>query len=343
MRYLRRPHDPTQPGRTALLVVNLGTPAAPETGAVRRYLAQFLSDPRVVEQPKWLWWLVLNGVILRIRPRRSARAYAKVWMPEGSPLLVLSRRLVDRLAARPALSQVDVRLAMRYGEPSIPAVLGELAQRDLRRLVVLPLYPQYSATTTASVYDAVTAELARWRHAPELRLVGAYHREERWIDALAQSIVAHRARHGDAERLLFSFHGLPARYVREGDPYAAHCEETARRVAARAGIDTDRWMMSYQSRVGREEWLRPYTDETLERLARDGVKSVQVIAPAFAVDCLETLEEIAMENRERFLHAGGERYEYIAALNDDAAHVDALEALARRHLGDWATTADATP
>jgi protoporphyrin/coproporphyrin ferrochelatase len=335
MRYVIRPHDAALPGRTALVLVNLGTPEAPDPAPVRRFLAEFLADPRVVEQPRWLWWLILNGVILRIRPRRSARAYAKVWTPEGSPLMVFSRRLAERLAARPALADVDVRLAMRYGAPSIASVLDELAQRDLRRVLVLPLYPQYSATTTASVFDAVFDALGRWRHVPELRLIGDYHAENGYVAALADSIVAHRTRHGAAEKLLFSFHGIPERYVRNGDPYPTQCVATAKRVAERVGLRDGEWLLSYQSRVGREPWLKPYTDETLEKLASEGTRSVQVIAPGFAVDCLETLEEIAMENRERFLHAGGERYEYITALNDSDAHVAALESLALRHLQGW--------
>ncbi len=323
---------------TGVLLVNLGTPTDPTPAAVRRYLAEFLWDPRVIEAPRWLWWLALHGVILRVRPARSARAYARIWTERGSPLRALSRTLTDKIAG--ALDPdgswpLAVRLAMRYGEPSIAHALAELREAGLRRLLVVPLYPQYSATTTASVFDAVAAALSRWRFVPELRFVADYWRDDAHLDALAGSVRAHRAAHGAGDHLLFSFHGIPQRYFRAGDPYFCQCHGTAREVATRLGLDADAWSVSFQSRVGREEWLRPYTDETLAAFPARGAKSVDVVCPGFAVDCLETLDEIAHENRARFLAAGGERFSYVPALNDGDAQVAALAGLVRRHAHGW--------
>lgn len=324
--------------QVAVVLVNLGTPAAPTRGAVRRYLAQFLSDPRVIEQPRWLWWPILYGVILCLRPARSARAYASIWTPAGSPLLVQSGALAQALqhalysAVGPA---PEVHLAMTYGEPALPRVLRDLVSRGIGRVLVLPLYPQYSATSTGAVLDALADTIKSLRWPPELRTIGDYHDQHEHIEALARSVERHWVAHGRAERLLLSFHGIPQRYVDSGDPYAAQCAATAARLAARLKLGADALVVSFQSRVGREEWLKPYTDMTLEALARAGVCSVQVLCPGFAVDCLETLEEIAVENRERFLHAGGERYEYIPALNDGDDQIDALSVLVRRHLQGW--------
>jgi ferrochelatase len=322
----------------AVVLVNLGTPSAPTTSAVRRYLRQFLSDPRVIEQPRWLWWLILNGVILRLRPARSARAYASIWSEAGSPLLVYSRALAEALGRSLQVQtgdRVQVHLAMTYGEPALPDVLRRLVDDGQRRVLVLPLYPQYSATSTGAVFDALAETVKTLRWPPELRTIGDYHDQPAHIEALARSVERHWAQHGRAERLLLSFHGIPQRYVAAGDPYAAQCRATAQRLAARLGLDADAWCVSFQSRVGREEWLRPYTDQILEELAKSGVESIQVLCPAFAVDCLETLEEIAVENRERFLHAGGRRYEYIAALNDGDDQVAALSELVLRHIQGW--------
>jgi ferrochelatase len=322
----------------AVVLVNLGTPDAPEPGPVRRYLAEFLSDPRVIELPRLLWWLVLHGVILRIRPRRSARAYREVWTGAGSPLLVHTAdlaakvgRVLDPTGERP----LAVVHAMRYGRPGLPEVLRGLADRNLRRLVILPLYPQYSATTTASVFDAVAAELRTWRRVPALRFVSDYWREPAWIDAVAETVRAHVADKGLPDRLLFSFHGIPERYFRNGDHYHCQCHGSAARIAERAAIPRDRWQVAFQSRVGREPWLRPYTDETLAAWPKAGVRRVAVVCPGFAVDCLETLEEIAIQNREAFLAAGGERYDYVPALNAGDAHVALLADLARRELAGW--------
>ena len=320
-----------------MVLVNLGTPDAPTPAAVRRYLAEVLADPRVIEAPRWLWLPVLHGVILPLRSRRSAHAYGEVWGEGGSPLRVHSEALAAGLQAaldadgRP----VEVRLAMRYGQPSVASVLRKLRDEGLRRLLVLPLYPQYSATTTASVTDAVAAELAGWRWQPEVRTVTDYYREPAWLDAMAESIRRHRAAKPGGNLLLFSFHGIPQRYFAAGDPYFCHCQYSAREIAARLGLRDDEWQVSFQSRVGREEWLRPYTDEVLRDLGKRGLAQLDVACPGFAADCLETLEEIAMRGAETFRAAGGGRLEYLPALNADAGHVAALQALVMRQGAGW--------
>lgn len=324
-----------QPGKTVLLLVNLGTPAAPTATALRPYLAEFLADPRVVELPRWLWRLILHGVILRLRPRRSAHAYQRIWTEQGSPLLVQSRELAAALGERLAGQPVEVHLAMSYGQPNLREVLEDLRQQGLRRLLVLPLYPQYSGSTSAAVFDAVAAILKRWRWLPELRFIADYHREPGYVEALAASVRAHWAAHGRGERLLLSFHGVPRRYLLAGDPYYCQCQVTARQLGEALGLEGDAIALSFQSRVGREPWLQPYTDRLLLDWARQGVRRVQVLCPGFAVDCLETLEEIAMQNAEAFRAAGGESLEYLPALNAGSDHVTLLDGLARRHLAGW--------
>ncbi|MCG6118533.1 MAG: ferrochelatase [Aquimonas sp.] len=339
MTYLGRPdyrHGSTE--RAAVLLVNLGTPDAPTPGAVRRYLREFLSDPRVIELPRLLWLPLLYGVILPLRSRRSAKAYHEVWTEQGSPLMVHTRNLAEGLQRALATDErpLTVRMAMRYGNPSIASVLDELRAEGVRRLLVLPMYPQFSATTTASVFDAVVDALKRWRWTPELRFITDYHREPAWLDAVANSVRAHWNTHGRGERLLFSFHGIPKRYFRSGDPYHCLCHHGAREVASRLGLGPQEWTLSFQSRVGREEWLKPYTDETVRTLAKEGVRRLDVVCPGFAVDCLETVEEIAGENAEYFREAGGETLSYIPALNDSPAHVQALLPLLLRHGSGWA-------
>ncbi len=325
-------------GEAAVVLVNLGTPDAPATPAVRRYLAEFLADPRVIELPRWLWRPILHGVILRIRPRRSAQAYAKIWTDQGSPLLVNSRAIATALGAELARRRpgpVTVRLAMRYGAPNLRDVLAELARAGTRRVLLVPLYPQYSATSTGSVIDAFADTLKTLRWPPEARIVNDYFTEPGYIAALAAQVEAHWRTQGRADRLLLSFHGIPQRYFLAGDPYFCHCQATARRLRERLGLAAHEVIVSFQSRVGREEWLKPYTDETLKALPVEGVRSLQVFCPGFAADCLETLEEIAMQNRNLFLAAGGERYEYIPALNALPAHIDALADLVLRHAQGW--------
>jgi ferrochelatase len=320
---------------TGALLVNLGTPDAPTPAAVRRFLAEFLWDPRVVEAPRWVWWFALHGVILRIRPARSAHAYRQIWTPEGSPLLLHTRALVD--GVRGALQRhlpATVVLGMTYGSPGIPAALEQLRSAGVRRLVVLPLYPQYSGTTTASVFDRVTSHLQRWRWVPDLRFIGNYHDETAYIDAIAASIREHWRTH-ERGHLLFSFHGVPHRYLLAGDPYHCQCQKSARLVAERLGLEASAWSISFQSQVGRDEWLRPYTDATLLKMAREGQRRVSVVCPGFATDCLETLEEIAIRNRALFMANGGEFYDYIPALNATDAHAQLLAELIARHARAW--------
>ena len=327
---------------TGVLITNLGTPDAPTTKALRRYLAEFLSDPRVIETPRLIWWLILHGVILRIRPPRAAHAYGKVWTDQGSPLLAISKQQAQALQQSLTTrfkGQVRVALGMRYGNPSIPAALEELRRAGARRLLVLPLYPQYSATTTASTFDAVADVLKTWRWQPELRFVNHYHDDAGYIRALTDSVRAYWAEHGEPERLMFSFHGLPKRYLLAGDPYYCECNKTARLVAEQLGLPADRWLLTFQSRFGREEWLRPYCDHTLREWGKAGVKRVDVLCPGFSADCLETLEEIDQQNRAIFLNAGGGAYHYIPALNDSAAHIAMIADLVAHHSQGWPETA----
>ncbi|SEJ19947.1 ferrochelatase [Frateuria terrea] len=318
---------------TGVLLVNLGTPAAPTARALKPYLAEFLSDRRVIDYPRWRWWPILK-VILAIRPRRSAHAYTRIWTEAGSPLRVLSEALATALQAELA-GQARVALAMRYGAPSVATKIAELQAAGVRRLLVLPLYPQYSATSTGSVIDAVADALKQLRWPPELRLVNDYHDDPLHIEALAERIERWWQAHGRGEKLLLSFHGIPERYVRLGDPYLAQCQATAARLRARLGLDEAQVLLSFQSRVGREPWLQPYTDATVRRLAAEGVRQLDVACPGFAVDCLETLEEIAMQNRDFFLAAGGQDLRYIPALNDSPEQVAGLAAIVRRHAQGW--------
>jgi ferrochelatase len=340
-------HDaaPAKEGRQPIGVVlaNLGTPDAPDTPALRRYLREFLLDPRVIELPRPLWWLVLHLAVLPFRPRKSAELYRKVWTAEGSPLLTITRRQaagVAALLAAEAPQPLHVRVGMRYGNPSVRAALRELAALGCRRIAVLPLYPQYAAVTTGSTFDAVAGELAGWRWVPELRMIHPYHDDPAYIEALAASVRDAWAAEAPAEKLLFSFHGIPRRYFLAGDPYFCHCQKTARLVAARLELPRERYEVTFQSLFGREEWLRPYTEDTIRDLAANGVRSLDVICPGFSADCLETLEEIDGLNREIFHHAGGERYRYIPALNDRPDHLRLLADLVLRNLAGWDEGAD---
>jgi len=330
--------DADAKGTSAIVLVNLGTPDAPTPSAVRRYLRQFLIDPRVIEQPRWLWWLILQ-VILLIRPARSAHAYASIWTPAGSPLLVFTTALAQKLARALGDDAIPVRVGMSYGQPDLRRVLTDLTLQGVRRVLLVPLYPQYSGSSTAAVIDAVADTLKTLRWPPEVRWINEYYAHPAYIEALARSVEAHWQAHGQAERLLLSFHGIPKRYVANGDPYFAHCMATAQRLGQRLALPAERLIVSFQSRVGREPWLSPYTDETLRALPGQGVRSLQVLCPGFAVDCLETLEEIALQNREVFLQAGGERFDYIPALNDSDDHVAMLQALVAQYTRDWSDLA----
>ncbi len=329
------------PGRTAVLLVNLGTPAAPVAGPVRAYLRQFLSDPRVVEIPRLAWWPILNGIILTLRPRKSAAKYAAIWTDAGSPLLVHSKE--QSVLLRGYLGErgidADVVLAMRYGEPSIAAALQALAKAHTERMLILPMYPQYSATTTASAFDAVFEVLAKTRNVPEVRWVKHFHDHPGYIAALRRSVLDHWKRHGRAQerggKLVMSFHGVPKRTLMLGDPYHCECQKTGRLLAESLGLAPDEYVLTFQSRFGRAEWLQPYTAPTLEALARGGAEVVDVICPGFPADCLETLEEIAMEGRDTFIAAGGKEYRYIACLNGAPAFISAMADLCTQHMQGW--------
>lgn len=331
---------------TGILLVNLGTPEAPTPSAVRRFLKQFLSDPRVIEYPRWLWWLILNVIILRIRPSRSAAAYRKIWTDSGSPLMIFSKDIAAGVQAKLDIrlpGSTNVELAMSYGDPSIDDAINRLLARGARRLLVLPLYPQYSGTTTASVIDAVARKLKRLRWVPETRFINQYHDEHGYVDALAASIREFWHENGRGTRLIFSFHGVPRSTLLQGDPYHCQCQKTARLVAAALELGEDEWLLSFQSRVGREEWLRPYTDETIKRLGKRGLDRLDVVCPGFSTDCLETLEEIAMQNAELFQDSGGKTLHYIPALNARDDHLDFLGSLIEKHLGGWPTSYAADP
>jgi ferrochelatase len=327
--------------RTAVLMVQLGTPAAPTAEALRPYLKQFLGDPRVVEIPRLVWWPILNGIILNTRPAKSARKYASVWTDEGSPLMANSRRQATLL--RGWLGErghdVEVALAMRYGEPSIASVLEDLRARNVTRLLLLPMYPQYAGSTTATVIDEVTRVMRGWRNLPELRWIRSFHDDAGYIDALAAQVRHAWERDGRAERLVMSFHGVPRRTLELGDPYHCECLVTARLLAERLGLARTDWVVTFQSRFGKAQWLQPYTEPTLIALAHEGVRSVDVVCPGFVADCLETLEEIAMEARATFVDAGGSEFRYIPCLNEAPPFIDALAGLVERHTGGWPTEA----
>ena len=314
----------TDTSSTALLIVNLGTPEAPTPRAVRRYLAEFLHDHRVVQLTRWLWCPLLHFIILPLRGPKAAAKYASIWMPEGSPLAVYTRRLAG--AVRDRLPGWRVQDAMRYGEPSIGSRLQAWRAEGVQKVVVLPLYPQYSTTTTESVRDVVTREA----RGLDVRFIEDYPVDPGWVAAVVGSIRSWRAEHGAGEHLLFSYHGLPQRLARNGDPYPQRCEASTRAIVQALGLRDGEWTLTYQSRFGKERWLEPATDATLQAMAARGVRRVDVVCPGFAVDCLETLEEIAMQNAELFHAAGGEALRYIPCLNDAPAHADALAALARR-------------
>jgi ferrochelatase len=330
------PH--TRPPGVGVLVTNLGTPDAPTTAAVRRYLRQFLSDHRVIDLPRWKWLPILNLFVLTTRPKKSAALYRQIWTEEGSPLLTgtrsiateLERRLSDRFA-----SPVATEVGMRYGNPSIPSALRRLAERGCNRILTLPLYPHYSASSTASTFDAIFAELATWRRQPELRTIHSFHDEPGHIACLAASVRELWRRDGEPEKILFSYHGIPRRYFDEGDPYHCLCRKTSRLLAEALQLEPHRHQTSFQSLFGKEEWLKPYTDATIGRLGAEGLSSLDVLCPGFSIDCLETLEEIDGLNRRIFTDAGGGCYRFIPCLNDRPDHLQFLEDLSARHLQGW--------
>jgi ferrochelatase len=320
---------------TAILLVNLGTPAEPTPQALRAYLKEFLWDRRVVDLPRLPWWLILNGIILNTRPKKSAANYAKVWTAEGSPLKVHTEKqakLLRGYLGEHGQRDVAIAWAMRYGAPSIASVLDHLAGAGAKRIIVLPLYPQFSNSTTASSFDAVDAWAKRNPRGPAMIRIGDYHDHPDYIRALAASIQRHWQREGRADRLLMSFHGIPQRAVDRGDPYADQCQRTAALLAAELGLEASAWLLTFQSRFGAAKWLQPYTQPTLEQLGRDGVRSVDVVCPGFAADCLETLEEIDLECRDAFLAAAGKEFNYIPCLNEQDEWIRAMVAILTPHL-----------
>ena len=326
------------PERIGVLVVNLGTPDSPTYGAVQRYLRQFLGDRRVIETSRWAWLPLLYGIILPFRPMRTAGNYRKIWLPGGSPLAIYSERLAAKIGTRLAESLGDVvrvGLAMTYGNPSIASRIRALAEQNVRRLLVLPLYPQYCSSTTGAVFDVASRALQGWRWLPETRFVNDYYEDAAYIGALAAKIETHWTDAGERSHLLLSYHGIPAAYVAKGDPYQAHAEATTRLLVERLGLATGEWSHCYQSRFGSVVWLQPYTEDTLQALVQRGVRKLTVVSPSFAVDCLETLEEVALGYKEQFLHLGGEKFTLVPALNDDDRHAELLSAIVMNQLQGW--------
>lgn len=327
-----------QAEKLGILVTNLGTPDAPTTPALRRYLGEFLADPRVVEVPRLLWWLILHGVILRIRPSRSAKAYREVWQQQGSPLLTHTANQCEeiRKSIHAKYGQnVVVAFAMRYGNPSIASVLDDLQSQGVRQLLVLPLYPQYSGSTSASTFDAIASDFVKRRWLPDFRFISHYPDYPPYIEAMARHIEDYWSNNGRHEKLILSFHGVPLKYLMRGDPYHCECHKTSRLLAERLGLTKDQYMTTFQSRFGREEWLQPYTDKTLQSLPEQGVASIDVFCPGFSSDCLETIEEIDQENRDYFMKAGGKAFSYIPALNATPGHIKALVSLIEDNLQGW--------
>lgn len=331
------------PEKTAVLLVNLGTPDAPTAQALRPYLKEFLSDPRVIEMPRALWWMILNGIILNTRPKKSAEKYASIWMDEGSPLKVHTERQATLLQGYlgEKIKGLVVDYAMRYGKPSIPDVLQKLKAQNCQRILLLPLYPQYAASTVATTYDAVFAELQQMRNAPALRTVKHFHDDAGYIKASAQNIADYWTLHGRPDKLVMSFHGLPRKTLDQGDPYHCECQKTGRLIAEQLGLKPEQYLITFQSRFGRAEWLKPYTAATLAELGKQKTRRVDVTCPGFVGDCLETLEEIAMEVRDEFLHAGGGEYHYIPCLNERPDWIHALTGIVLENLHGWMTQPDA--
>lgn len=320
-----------------VLMVNLGTPEAPTPKAVKAYLKEFLSDIRVVDAPRFIWWFILRAILI-IRPKPVARAYKSIWTDEGSPLLVISKRQAKALEERlrnDFNQAIPVELAMTYGQPSIESASQNLRQKGSQRILILPMYPQYSSSTTAAIYDKLSVLLKQCPHLPEMRWIRDYHDHDLYISALANSIKNQWAVNGQSEKLLMSFHGVPERYTLKGDPYEHQCRNTAQLLATKLQLKEDQWACCFQSRFGREEWVKPYTDHTLKSWAQNGIKSVDIISPAFSADCLETLEELQVENREIFIEAGGEQYNYIPALNDGEDNIKLLSQLVQQHSQGW--------
>lgn len=331
-------NPPTTPTPSfGVLMVNLGTPEAPTPKAVKAYLKEFLSDVRVVDSPRLIWWFILRAILI-IRPKSVAKAYQSVWTKDGSPLLAISKKQASAVKSRlKHLTETDipVELAMTYGNPSIKSASDALRKQGVEQILILPMYPQYSSSTTAAIYDKLSGLLTQCPHLPEMRWIRDYHNHPDYINALASSVKDQWGKNGQSEKLLMSFHGVPERYTAKGDPYEHQCRATADLLAKALNLSSDQWQCCFQSRFGREEWVKPYTDKTLIQWGEEGIKSVDIISPAFSADCLETLEEIKIENKEYFLEAGGESYNYIPALNDNPDHIEMLSQLILKHSQGW--------
>ena len=320
-----------------VLITNLGTPDAPEKKELKVYLNQFLSDPRVIELPKILWQILLKLVILQVRPSKSAEAYKKIWTKNGSPLLDISKRQLEKIKSSFSLSHPNMifEVGMRYGNPSIPNALRSLQKQNVRKLLVLPMYPQYCAATTGSTFDEVTNVLQKWRWIPELRFINQYFEDDKYIEALSDSVSSFWEKHSKPQKIIFSYHGIPKKYLLNGDPYHCFCLKTTRLIKEKMGLSDDEIMTTFQSRFGKAEWLQPYTSETLKELPKRGIKDIHIISPGFSSDCLETLEELEEENREYFMESGGEQYKYIPCLNDDDEHIDVFVNLIKKNIQGW--------
>ena len=331
---LVKPSESNSAPKTGVLLANLGTPDEPTTPALKRYLGEFLWDRRVVEIPRIVWWFILR-IILFVKPKKSAELYKSIWTEEGSPLLAISKKQTQKIEQKLALEpnkNIIVKLGMRYGNPSISAALTEFQKQGCSKLVVLPMYPQYSGATTASTFDAIAKELMNWRWVPSLHFINEYVNNALYIQALVNSVQEHVAEHGKPEKLVLSYHGLPKKFLEDGDPYFCYCQKTTRLLIESLGWEKEDYITTFQSRFGKAEWLKPYTSETLETLAKEGVSNVAIICPAFSADCLETIEEISEENKEVFLNAGGKTFTYIPCLNDRDDHIDALVNVLMPHL-----------
>lgn len=324
--------------KIGVLLVNLGTPDEPTTSAVRRYLAEFLSDPRIVEIPRVIWWVILNLIILNLRPKKSRDLYKKIWLKDGSPLLVISKKIIDKIKKTKKISEkkhLVLDLAMRYGNPSISAALDNFKKQNINRLAIIPMFPQYSAATTASIFDKVTSEIKNWRNIPDIRFLSTYHDNPHYISACANRIKDSWVKEEKAKKLVFSFHGLPQVNLHKGDPYHCYCQKTARMIAEKLGLIEEEYVVTFQSRFGKQVWLQPYTDEILEKLAEEGVDSVDIFCPGFLCDCLETLEEINMQSRENYLSSGGKSFNYISALNDYEKNIESMEEIILGEILNW--------
>lgn len=324
-----------QKAKTGVLLTNLGTPSAPTANALKIYLREFLSDPRVVEIPRLVWMIILHGIILRVRPAKSAKLYQSIWTEQGSPLMMHALNQQTKVEAYYKNlygDNVIVDLAMRYGQPSIANALKKFQQAGVTKIIVLPLYPQFAGPTTASTFDAVVNEVKKWRWIPSLDFISSYHDDENYIQALANTVNEHITKHGKPDKLVLSYHGMPKLFLENGDPYYCFCHKTTRLLMAKLGFTEEEFVMTFQSRFGKAEWLQPYTDKTLEQLAQQGNKHIAIISPAFSADCLETLEELESENREVFIEAGGETYHYIPCLNDRDDHIAMITALLNSHI-----------